>query len=459
MKIAVLSAALASLLAMGAATAADAPDASTVRAALDALAADTGGADAPGCAIAVYRDGKLDSLHASAMANLETSTPLDGDSLFYAASVSKQFTALAVMVLAGQGKLSLDDDIRTHIPELPAYAQPITVRMLLQHSSGVLDSLSLLALAGQPQASQATMQEALALVLKQPQTNFTPGTEVTYSNGAYLLLAELVHRRSGERFADFVKTQVLDPMGMRDSYVLDGKAPTSAHLAQGYVPHGDGYAIRNTYPRFGGSGGLMVTLNDLARYEYDIEHGHRVWTPRVRAEMERPGVLGDGAPARDSADDLTYASGLQVGRRQGRDVVQHGGGAEAFKHMYVRVPARKLGVAAFCNRGDIVSQDVADDALDALLGPAPGYVPPAPAAGRYRAQSLDADYIVSRRGERLLIDIVPAQAQAPTHSIELRRNASGDYSGDGATLKPLDGEDGFTLGNSRARGLRVLPAR
>lgn len=462
MKIAVLSAALACLLAMDAATAASheaVPGAEASREALKALAADTGGADAPGCAIAVYRDGKLDSLHASAMANLETATPLDGDSLFYAASVSKQFTALAVMVLAEQGKLSLDDDIRTHIPELPAYGQPVTVRMLLQHSSGVMDSLSLLALAGQPQASEATMQEALALVLKQPQTNFTPGTGVAYSNGGYLLLAELVHRRAGERFADFVKAHVLEPMGMRDSYVLDGKAPESPHLAQGYVPHGDGYAIRNTYPRFGGSGGLMLTLNDLARYEYDIEHGHRVWTPRIRAEMERPGVLADGSPAQEHADGLVYASGLQVGRRQGRDIVQHGGGAEAFKHMYTRVPARKLGVAAFCNRGDIVSQDIADAALDALLGPAPGDAPPRPAAGRYHAQSLDADYIVSRRGSRLLVDIVPAQAQAPTHQLELRRNDNGEYSGDGATLTPLDGEDGFTIGTSRAKGVRVLPLR
>lgn len=456
MRIAVAKAVLATALTtlLGAGTAQAAPND-----ALRALAAETGGADAPGCAIAVYRDGKLESLHAGARANLETGAALDGDSLFYAASVSKQFTALAVMQLAEQGKLALDDDIRTYIPELPVYDKPITVRMLLQHSSGVMDSLSLLALSGRPEASKASMQDALALVLKQPRTNFSPGTTVTYSNGAYLLLAELVHRRSGQGFADYVKQHVLEPMGMRDSYVLDGKAPDTRHLAQGYVPHGDGYTIRNTYPRFGGSGGLMLTLNDLARYEYDIEHGHRVWTQRVRAEMERPGVLADGTPARAKADDLTYASGLLVGQHQGREVVQHGGGAEAFKHLYLRVPAQKLAVAVFCNRGDANPNDVLDDAVDALLGPAPGFVPPAPAAGRYRAESLDAEYIVSRHGERLVVEIVPDGAKTAGHRVELRPTSGGAYSGDGATLTPLQGEDGFTIGTSRAKGLRVLPVR
>src|SRR5690606_29466879 len=152
-------------------------------------------------------------------------------------------------------------------------------------SAGIRDSLKLLSLSGREQHSAAAKDQALALLFAQQNTNFPPGTATDYSNGGYLLLAEIVERVAGERFPDYVQRAILQPLGMRSSFVLDGAPPRSPHLSHGYVRDGDGFERRDTYPLFGGSGGLMLTLNDLARYEYDIEHGHRIWTPAIRQIM------------------------------------------------------------------------------------------------------------------------------------------------------------------------------
>src|SRR5690606_20417291 len=331
--------------------------------------------------------------------DLERRTALDGDTVFYAASVSKQFTALALVQLSLQGRVDLDGDLRQWLPELPAFDATVTPRMLLEHRSGILDSLSLVRFStGSGTAAAVSRERTLALTLAQTHTNFTPGTATTYSNGAYLLASELIERVSGERYPDYIQRHILAPLGMHDSYMLDGEPVASPRRAHGYVADGDGFEVRDTYPRYGGSGGLMLSLNDLARYEYDIERGHRVWTPEVRALMERPGRLSDGSPAyrEDREDGVVFALGLMVGERDGRAIVEHGGGAEAFRHMYTRVPESRLAVAAFCNRPDSDAADKVDAAISLLLGPNPQAAAMSPATGVYRADSLPARYVLSR---------------------------------------------------------------
>jgi len=413
---------------------------------------------APGCALATYRDGRMRQLVSDGVANLDTGAPIDGGTVFYAASVSKQFTALAVVQLALQGKLDLDGDLRQWIPELPVFAATVTPRMLLQHRSGILDSLSLVRLSSGPgRAADAGREGTLALVLAQTSTNFEPGTSTWYSNGGYLLAAELVQRVSGRPFAEYMRHAILDPIGMRDSYMLDGEPLASPRRAHGYVEATAGFEIRDTYPRYGGSGGLMLSLDDLGRYEYDIEHGHKVWTPQVRALMEAPGELSDGSPAstKDRTGGRIYALGLMVGQRNGHWIVEHGGGADAFRHMYSRVPARNLAVAVFCNRSDRNVAAIADAAI-ALLAPIDAQRAQLPATGLYRAQTLPARYLVSRIDqESLSLSILPDGADAPAEVVQMRRDPEdGVFRGGGMQLTASDA-DHLVLGTARARGLQA----
>lgn len=413
---------------------------------------------APGCAITAHRGGERVGFAASGLADIGRGVPIDGNTLFYAASVSKQFTALAIAQLVAQGRLSLDDDIRLHIPELPVYRETVTARMLLNHSSGLRDSLSLLRMGGYPSAADATLAQALELQLAQQDTNFLPGSATAYSNGGYLLLAEIVRRVSGEAFPDYVRRHVLDPLGMHDSFVLDDRDPESDHLAHGYVRGDAGFERRDTYPRFGGSGGLMLTLDDLARYEYDIEQGHRVWTPGIARIMTEAGVLADGSPAFRDDSGFVFAAGLMLGTRLGHRAIQHGGGAEAFRHLYVRLPDQRVGIAVFCNRSDQPVQDMMDAAIATLVDPAASVLAETPPPGRYRSSELRADYRLRGSGGVLYLDILPAGSTAEPETVELVRRQPGRYEGRGLTLLYDAGENGFRLSTSRVPGVRVVPA-
>lgn len=428
---------------------------------LAAIVANAADGAAPGCALATFREGALDVITASGYADIENHIPLDADTPFYAASVSKQFTALAVMQLVVQGRISLDDDARTHLPDLPVYSAPVTVRMLLQHTSGIRDSLSLLKLAGYEHASSATMDQATDLLLAQTETNFVPGTSVTYSNGAYLILARIVERITGERFSSHVRQAILEPLGMQSSFVLDGDVSAPDTLAHGYVRTGRTFERRDTYPRFGGSGGLVLTLRDLARYEHDIEVGRRIWTPEILALMTEPGTLTDGSPATRETSGPVFAAGLVVGKRQGHDVVQHGGGAEGFRHVYARLPAQHLGIAVFCNHGDADPQGKLDATIAALVEPAPGYTSPPPLSGIYRSDELRTQYLLEHVGDTVTIEIRGDDAIRAPQRMSLRRTHAGTYDGvgdaKGVTLR-ADGHD-LLIGTAGARDLRFRRTR
>ena len=417
---------------------------------------------APGCVMAVYRDGGMQHLVGHAVADLSTGARVDGDTQFYAASISKQFTALAVVQLHLAGKLDLDGDIRKLIQELPEYEAKVTPRMLLQHQSGILDSLSLVTLVyGPGNAGNVGRDRTLALVKSQPDTNFTPGTRTSYSNGGYLLLSELVQRASGMKFADYVHARILKPLGMHDSYVLDGEPRPSGKRARGYVKSDSGWELKDTFPRYGGSGGLMLTLNDLSRYEHDIVEGHRVWTPEVRAIMEAPGVLASGGPAvaEDREDGLAYAMGLQVGERAGRRVVEHGGSADAFQHMYTRIPDRELAVATICNIGNSSAKGKTLSAIAMLLGPSSGDdTGQAIPAGVYRSPTLPVRYVVSHAGNDA-VDVagIPDGAAAPGFQARLQRSPDDNaYRGGGLVLRSVADEPGvLMIGTARAGALRA----
>ncbi len=447
MRVKLLSCVVVSLLAS---TAAQAADLNRIR----AIVSDPKGLTAPGCAVGAFRNGKTLFVTAAGASDVETQKPLDGDTLFYAASVSKQFTALAAAKLIEQGKLSLEDDIRKYLPELPAYEVPVTVRMLMLHTAGIRDSLELIRLSGMGSAANSNKAKALQLLFQQRSTNFTPGTAYTYSNGGYLLLAEIVERIAGMPFADYAKRAILQPLGMKRSFFMNDAPPKGTNIAHGYVPGGSGFEVRDTYPTFSGSGGLMVTINDLAKFERDIAVGHKVWTPAVAKIMTTPGTFTNGEPAFEERTGLVYAGGLMVGRRNGQYFVQHGGGAEGFKNMLARLPERKLSVAVFCNRGDFVSQDKADEVIEAIEGDiltdAVAAVDP---TGRYVSDELQATYELSLSGDELTAKISsPFAPEGPT--LKFKRNADGSFGAYGTRIVFDKDAREFTIVTDRVHALR-----
>lgn len=427
------------------------------------LLSDPKGIAAPGCAAGAFRDGKTLFVIAAGAADIAASTPIDGDTLFYAASIAKQFTALAAAKLIEQGKLGLDDDVRKYIPELPEYAAPVTVRMLMLHTAGIRDTWEIAGLAGFRSAADIDKATALQLLVRQRGTNFTPGTAWSYSNGGYVLLAETIARASGMSFAGYAKQAILQPLGMKRSFFMDDAKPAGVNIAHGYAPAGDGFAVRDTYPSFSGSGGLMISMNDFARYEHDIAVGGKIWTRAVRAIMLTPGKLTNGAPALFENTKLGYGPGLMIGHRNGQFFVQHSGVMEGFRTMFERLPERKLSVAVLCNRGDWSAPGKADEIVEAIEGDILTQEPNSGArsiAGRYVSDELPATYDITLAGEDLTASISSPFVgdKGAVHSF--RRNGDGSFSaqrmfgGAGATLIfDKDGE-GFTVNSHRTQGFR-----
>ncbi|WP_300538153.1 serine hydrolase [Sphingosinicella sp.] len=412
---------------------------------------DTRTTNAPGCVAGAFKAGKTLFITSAGMADVANAKPLDGDTQIYAASVSKQFTVLAAATLAVQGKIGLKDDIRKYLPELPQYEVPVTVEMLIHHTSGVRDWLALSAWAGASDFSTATKSQALDLLFRQKDTNFTPGTEFIYSNGGYLLLAEIIERVSGMPFSDYATKTILKPLGMKNSMFMNGARPTQGKVAHGYKPQGDGFEIRDTYPTISGSGGLMVTINDLAKFDHDIEVGHKVWTPEIMAIMVAPGRFTNGEPAVRKPSKQAYAGGLMVGERRGQYFVQHGGGAEAFKNQYQRLPEKKLGVAVFCNRSDWDPGEKAD-AVTELVEGAILTDETKPFNGRYFADELQATYDVSIDGRELTATVTSPYAKTGT-SEKFTRSSDGTFRANGTVLTFSPDGSGFTLGTERVRAI------
>ena len=314
----------------------------------------------PGCAVSAMRDGAVLYAKGYGIADFEHNAPITPETVFYLASVSKQFTAAAINLLALDRKLSLDDDVRKYVPELPVYQRPITIRELVHHTSGLRDYLELFDMAGLDDYP-ITNADFLAMMGRQRALNFAPGDAYSYSNSGYVLLTIVVERITGKPIRAFAEERIFKPLGMTSTVFRDRHTMLIRNLATAYgrAPGGS-WNIAVPYFDVVGDGGLMSSVSDLAKWESNW------WQPRVggaewlELEKER-GRLRDGRL-------LSYGAGLSHGVYRGDSVVSHGGGFGGYNTYLMRFPARRFSVAVLCNAAMAPSSQLAQRVADVFLG-------------------------------------------------------------------------------------------
>ncbi len=323
--------------------------------------------DSPGAALAVVRDGEIIYSRGYGMADLERSVPLSSRSVFDIASTSKQFTAMAVLLLAYEGRLSLDDDVRKFLPEMRDYGSPITICHLAHHTSGLRDYTELMARAGMGWDNHYEDDEILALLFRQKALNFRPGQEHLYSNSGYLLLGEIVRRVSGQTLGQFTRERILEPMGMTASRLYDDYTAVVPNRAIGYEPRpGGGYSLCVAHIDVVGDGGLLTSVEDLARWDRNFYDNRLGGGAELLAQMQTAGRLNNG-------EALTYAWGLEINSYRGLPVVSHAGAWAGYRAELLRFPQQRFSVICLANLVDVdcsrLAYQVADLYLAELLEP------------------------------------------------------------------------------------------
>jgi CubicO group peptidase (beta-lactamase class C family) len=321
-------------------------DDSTLRSRLDSLFAPWTGTDGPGCAVGVSQHERLLIERAYGMADIESAVPMSPSTIVHSASLAKSVTALSVLLLARDGKLALDDDVRRHLPELPdhsaRYGAPITVRHLLTHTSGLRDFFEMLILArGRFEEERVTEADAMTTIRRQRALNFAPGTQYSYTNTGYLLAAQIVARVSGQPFATFAARRIFAPLGMNRTRIRDDVSTLVPGRAVGYARRGAGW--RTSVPNFDvvGSTNLLTTTGDLLRWAGNLAHPV-VGDAAIVQQMLTPAILANG-------DTTAYGLGLSLVRDRGFQVAEHEGRDPGFRAYlgWYREPG--VAVALLCN--------------------------------------------------------------------------------------------------------------
>ena len=331
----------------------------------------------PGCAVGIDRAGAPRYTRAFGAADLEYEIPNKPETIFEAGSVSKQFTAAATVLLALDGKLKLEDDVRKYVPELPAYERTITIRHLLNHTSGLRDWGEIAGLAGWPRETRVhTHDHVLDILTRQRALNYPPGDRYSYTNSGYNLLAIIVSRVSGQSFADFSRERLFKPLGLTSTQWRDDFRRVVKGRAQAYAYGNREWRLEMPFENVHGNGGLLTTVGDLLTWTAMLERPSATWKPMVDSLHVR-GILTKG-------DTITYALGLVVSDYRGVRRVEHSGATAGYRADLMRFPGKGLAVAVLCNAASANPPAYASQLVDSILGPALGPVaaanPPRPRA-------------------------------------------------------------------------------
>lgn len=314
---------------------------------VDALFANWSRQDTPGCSVGVRRNGQPVLDRGYGLANLELGVAITPETVFHVASVSKQFTAMSILLLAEAGTLSLDDEVWRHLPEWRDRRTRVTIRHLLTHTSGMRDGFLLRELSSPTPGGAGLMEEIVTLLARQRELNFPPSNEFQYSNSGYVLLAAIVSRVSGRSLRDYAEANIFKPLKMSHTHVHDNPRTIVRNRASGYhqgdsgievAPHADlGHLVGTT--------GLHTTTGDLLAW-MDNLFAPRVGKPAFVLQMQQPVTLANG-------ERSAYGFGLETGEHRGFRTISHGGGDPGFAAYLLGYPDHRLGVAVLCNLDNI----------------------------------------------------------------------------------------------------------
>jgi CubicO group peptidase (beta-lactamase class C family) len=298
--------------------------------------------DSPGCALAVIKEGQIIYKRGYGVSNLEYGIPISPSSIFHVASISKEFTAMSIVILTQQGKLSLDDDVRKYVSEVPDFGKRITIRHLIHHTSGLRDQWSLLDMAGWREDDVITEGDILDLVSRQKALNFEPGEEHLYSNTGYTLLAIIVKRVSGQSLRDFAEANIFQPLGMTQTHFHDDHSMIVKDRTSAYQPRKGG-GLKISIPVFDtyGATSLFTTVEDMTKWDQNFVD-KKVGGEAVIEQMLAPWVLNNGKK-------LAYAFGLAIGEYKGLKTVGHGGADAGYRADFLRFPDQHFSVVCLCN--------------------------------------------------------------------------------------------------------------
>ncbi len=327
---------------------------------VDSLMAPYNRTDSPGGVVAVVRNGKVIFARGYGMASLEHSTAITEETIFDVGSVSKQFTAFAIVLMSQEGKLSLDDDIRTYLPEVPKFGHTIRIRHLIHHTSGIREIYNALGIAGWQAGDGMVQADALRLVSRQRELNFEPGTEYAYCNTAYMILADIVTRISGDPFDEWMQRRVFGRLGMHNTTIMAERGQVISGAAESYVRTESGGLIRS-FDNSGimGAGGVYSNVFDLAKWIGNFAD-HVVGDENTMRQMIRRGVLASG-------DTLSYAFGLQIGEYRGLRQWSHGGSSAGYRSSLTYFPDLDAGVVTLSNYGSF-DGGIRTGVIDAFFG-------------------------------------------------------------------------------------------
>jgi len=316
----------------------------------------------PGCAVGVMEAGQTILKKAYGMADLQHGIRNSTETIFENGSVSKQFTSAAIILLALEEKLTLEDDVRKYIPEVPDYGSKITLRHLMTHTSGLRDWGAVASISGWPRHERShNHDDVLDIVSRQTALNFQPGTEYSYSNTGYNLLAIVVARVSGTSFARFSTRNIFEPLGMANTQWRDDHRRIVPGRSTAYRALEDGeFEILQPIEHVHGNGGLLTTVNDLLIWNQALDDG-RLGGQAFTEMMHEQGRLTDNSV-------ITYAGGLQVDLFRGVQRVSHTGSTAGYRAFVARYPEHQLSVALLCNTSDANPGSIRDQIATIFIG-------------------------------------------------------------------------------------------
>jgi len=354
-----LTLAVALLLAWVSATAQNLSPAQTGR--IDEVFSQYNKPDSPGCALGVYRNGGIAYARGYGMASLELGVPIKAQTVFDIGSTSKQFTAFSILLLQQEGKLSVNDDVRKFVPEVPDYGKVITLHHLMTHTSGIRDYAGLFDLAGVPEQNLTTDQDAVDLIVRQKALNFPPGEEWDYSNSGFFLLSQVVKRVTGQTLRDFDQKNIFTPLGMSSTQIYNDHTLIIPHRATGYSRDKErkSFGVEMSNFEQTGDGSVQTTVEDLQRWDENFYTAKLGGTQLIQ-QMQAVGKLNNG-------EAHGYAGGLMIEKYRGQPTVSHSGAWAGYRAQLLRFPRQHTSVAVLCNMAQAVPSAYAHSVADVVL--------------------------------------------------------------------------------------------